>query len=153
MTGKNFPLLSPLVDGTSGRRSRQDTVLEAVFARCDSSVVSGFQVGPELALVSSVVDTGIKNGGALPPHEMLQTGRSKRGRIMSKVTIELTSAQREQIRSETGDEVMAFTWEQLENRDAPKIGGGVSEFVRTGGSPDDKPLRRNGGMTALDPAT
>ena len=73
---------------------------------------------------------------------------------MSKITIELTSAQREQIRNETGDEVMAFTWEQLENRDAPKIGGGVSEFIRTGdGGTKDIPLGRGGGLNVVDPAT
>ncbi len=72
---------------------------------------------------------------------------------MSKVTIELTSAQREQIRHETGDEVMAFTWERLESRDAPKIGGGISEFIRTGGNPKDVPLLRDGGMNVVDPAS
>ena len=72
---------------------------------------------------------------------------------MSKVTIELTSAQREQIRHETGDEVVGFTWERLENRDAPKIGGGVSEFIRTGSNPKDIPLARDGGMNVIDPAT
>ena len=72
---------------------------------------------------------------------------------MSKVTIELTSAQREQIRHETGDEVVGFTWERLENRDAPKIGGGVSEFIRTGGNPKDLSLMRDGGMSVVDPAT
>ncbi len=69
---------------------------------------------------------------------------------MSKVTIELTSEQREQIRHETGDEVVGFTWERLESRDAPKIGGGVSiQFARVG----EKPLIRGGGMTPTDPAT
>jgi hypothetical protein len=71
---------------------------------------------------------------------------------MSKVTIELTSAQREQIRNETGDEVTGFTWEALESRDAPKIGGGVAEFIRTGdGGADDKPLQRGGGLNPVDP--
>jgi hypothetical protein len=69
---------------------------------------------------------------------------------MSKVTIELTSEQREQIRHETGDQVTAFTCEKLESRDAPKIGGGVSiEFARVG----DKPLIRGGGLSPLNPAT
>lgn len=73
---------------------------------------------------------------------------------MSKVTIELTSAQRDQIRHETGDEVVGFTWERLENRDAPKIGaGGVSEFIRTGGDAKDVPLLRNGGMSVVDPVS
>jgi hypothetical protein len=70
---------------------------------------------------------------------------------MSKVTIELTSDQREQIRSETGDEVVGFTYEALENRDAPKVGGGggISEFIRTGGNPKDAPVLRGGdGFTA-----
>ena len=69
---------------------------------------------------------------------------------MSKVTIELTSKQREQIRHETGDEVTAFTCERLESRDAPKIGGGVSiEFARVG----DKPLIRGGGLSVVDPVS
>ena len=69
---------------------------------------------------------------------------------MSKVTIELTSKQREQIRHGTGDEVTAFTCERLESRDAPKVGGGVSiEFARVG----DKPLIRGGGLSVVDPAT
>ena len=71
---------------------------------------------------------------------------------MSKVTIELTSQQREQIREETGDEVTAFTWEKRESREAPKGGGGMSaEFARNGA--EDRPLVRGGGLTPLDPAT
>ena len=71
---------------------------------------------------------------------------------MSKVTIELTSAQRAQIRHETGDEVMAFTWERLESRDAPKIGGGVSEFIRTNDPGEERGLRRPREMR-VDPAS
>ena len=71
---------------------------------------------------------------------------------MSKVTIELTSQQREQIREETGDEVTAFTWEKLESRDAPKVGGGMSaEFVRNGA--EDRAVARGGGLSPVDPAT
>lgn len=72
---------------------------------------------------------------------------------MSKVTMEQTSTQREQNRQETGDEVMAFRCERLESRDAPKIGGGVSEFIRSGGDAKDLPLMRDGGMSVMDPAT
>ena len=39
---------------------------------------------------------------------------------MKKVTINLTSAQQDQIRAETGEEVKEFTYEALESRDAPK---------------------------------
>ncbi len=72
---------------------------------------------------------------------------------MSKVTIELTSEQRNQIRDHTGEEMVAFTWEKLESRDAPKIGGGVAEFIRSGGDAKDIGLERGGGMSVVDPAT
>ncbi len=55
---------------------------------------------------------------------------------MKKVTINLTAEQRSQIRSETGDDVQDFTYEALENRDAPKVAGG--------GLGDD-PLKKGGG--------
>ena len=70
---------------------------------------------------------------------------------MSKVTIELTSEQREQIRHETGDEVMGFTWEKLESRDAPKIAGGVSEFIISGGDAKEIRVLRGGGLSTVDP--
>lgn len=55
---------------------------------------------------------------------------------MKKVTISLTSAQQDQIRAETGEDVKSFTYEALEGRDAPKIaGGGLG----------DAPLERGGG--------
>ena len=72
---------------------------------------------------------------------------------MSKVTIELTSEQREQIRHETGDEVIGFTWETLESRDAPKVGGGVSGFVLAGGDARDMPVIRGGGVSPVDPVS
>ena len=71
---------------------------------------------------------------------------------MSKVTIELTSEQQEQIRHETGDEVIGFTWEPLENRDAPKVvGADISELVRTGGNA--KWVLRDLGSTVDPPAS
>ncbi len=72
---------------------------------------------------------------------------------MSKVTIELTSEQREQIRHETGDEVVGFTWETLESRDAPKIGGGVSGFILAGGDAKDIGLGQGGGLSVVDPVS
>jgi hypothetical protein len=56
---------------------------------------------------------------------------------MKKVTIELTSEQRDKIRSETGADVKSFTYEALENRDAPK------KFI--GGDLGDEPLEPGGG--------
>lgn len=55
---------------------------------------------------------------------------------MKKVTISLTSAQQDQIRAETGEDVKSFTYEALESRDAPKIAGG---------GPDDRALKGGGG--------
>ncbi len=56
---------------------------------------------------------------------------------MKKVTISLTSAQQDQIKAETGEEVKSFTYEALESRDAPKIaGGGLA----------DRPLEPGGGQ-------
>ncbi len=57
---------------------------------------------------------------------------------MKKVTISLTSAQQDQIRAETGEDVKSFTYEALEGRDAPKIGA-------PGGGIDDGSLSRGGG--------
>jgi hypothetical protein len=57
---------------------------------------------------------------------------------MKKVTISLTSAQQDQIRNETGEDVKSFTYEALEGRDAPKIaGGGLDDgsLSRGGGKP------------------
>ena len=51
---------------------------------------------------------------------------------MSKVTIELTPEQRDQLRNDTGDHFETFTYEVLESRDAPKVGGGASGFARLG---------------------
>lgn len=51
---------------------------------------------------------------------------------MSRVTIELTPEQRDQLRKDVGDEFDTFSIEILENRDAPKVGGGASEFARLG---------------------
>jgi hypothetical protein len=50
---------------------------------------------------------------------------------MSKVKIELTAEQRDQLRQETGDDFQTFTFEALENRDAPKLGG-TADFTRLG---------------------
>jgi hypothetical protein len=72
---------------------------------------------------------------------------------MSKATIQLTNEQRDQNLHETGDEAVGFTCEKLENRDAPKIGGGVSEFIRTGGDLKDASLLRGGGMSVVDPVS
>ena len=55
---------------------------------------------------------------------------------MKKVTISLTSAQQDQIRAETGENVKSFTYESLESRDAPKIAGA--------GLGGDEPLRGKG---------
>ncbi len=57
---------------------------------------------------------------------------------MKKVTISLTSAQQDQIKSETGENVKSFTYEALEGRDAPKIaGGGLDDgsLSKGGGKP------------------
>ena len=51
---------------------------------------------------------------------------------MSKVTIELTPEQRDQLRKDTGDDFQRFSYEALESRDAPKVGGGASGFARLG---------------------
>jgi hypothetical protein len=61
---------------------------------------------------------------------------------MKKVTIELTSEQRDKIRAETGEDVKSFTYEALENRDAPKsIPGGDlgGEPLEPGGGLPSKP--------------
>ncbi len=60
---------------------------------------------------------------------------------MKKVTISLTSAQQDQIRAETGEDVKSFTYEALEGRDAPKIaGGGLDDgSLRGGGGKPQKP--------------
>ena len=55
---------------------------------------------------------------------------------MKKVTISLTSAQQDQIKTETGEDVKGFTYEALESRDAPKSAGGGL---------DDGSLQRGGG--------
>ncbi len=57
---------------------------------------------------------------------------------MKKVKLDLTAEQRSQIRNETGDDVQHFTYEALENRDAPKVaGGGLGDgsLERGGGKP------------------